>query len=185
MSHWRRFGNKTRTQPALGVASSGQVLPFPVPANGDHQASYLLSVPQDARRALARGWLWLGLLALIGSGIYSVLLVASRTPGVNQLLPVADFFRVALVVHVDLSVLVWFVALAGLLWTQSGRAIGLRYAQAALALAGAGTLLMLIAPFAGAGTPIMANYIPVLDGPVFLPASPCSALARRCWSRMR
>ena len=106
MSHWRRFGNKTRAQTALGVASSGQVLPFPArpedAEDGAGNPGYVLSVPQDARRTLARGWLWLGLLALIGSGIYSVLLVASRTPGVNQLLPVADFFRVALVVHVDL-----------------------------------------------------------------------------------
>ena len=172
MNQWRRSGNQTRAHEALGMTARAQALPLPrqsqLPSDTGSEASYLLSVPQDARRALARGWLWLGLLALIGSGIYSVLLVASRTPGVNQMLPVADFFRVALVVHVDLSVLVWFVALAGLLWTQSGRAVGLRYAQAALALAGAGTLLMLIAPFAGAGTPIMANYIPVLDGPVFL-----------------
>ena len=66
---------------------------------------------------MARGWLWLGLLALVGSGVFSLLLVLARTPGVNQWLPVADFFRVALVVHVDLSVLVWFVGLAGMLWS--------------------------------------------------------------------
>ena len=34
----------------------------------------------------------------------------------------ADFFRVALVVHVDLSVLVWFVAMAGMLWSLNSRA---------------------------------------------------------------
>ena len=60
--------------------------------------------------ALARAWLWLGLLALVGAGVFSILLVAARTPGVNQWLPAADFFRVALVVHVDLSVLVWFIS---------------------------------------------------------------------------
>ncbi|HRI18147.1 MAG TPA: hypothetical protein PL196_06455, partial [Burkholderiaceae bacterium] len=74
-------------------------------------ADYRLAVPDDARRALARGWLWLSMLALVGSGLFSILLVVSRTPGLNQWLPVADFFRVALVVHVDLSVLVWFVAI--------------------------------------------------------------------------
>ncbi len=36
-------------------------------------------------------------------------------------LPGTDFFRVALVVHVDLSVLVWFVALAGMLWSLNNR----------------------------------------------------------------
>ena len=38
-------------------------------------SSYLLAVPADARARLARGWLWLGLVALIGSGLLSVLLV--------------------------------------------------------------------------------------------------------------
>ncbi|MCZ7654754.1 MAG: hypothetical protein M5R42_11445 [Rhodocyclaceae bacterium] len=65
-------------------------------------------------RALARGWLWLGLLALIGSGVLSIVLVLSRAPQFQHLLPAGDFFRVALVVHVDLSVLVWFVSLGGI-----------------------------------------------------------------------
>ena len=34
--------------------------------------------------------------------------------------PVADLFHVALVVHVDLSVLVWFVAFAGVFWSLAG-----------------------------------------------------------------
>lgn len=131
-------------------------------------AQYDLPVPQDVRLSLARGWLWLGLLALVGSGIYSVLLVLSRTPTINQWLPVADFFRVALVVHVDLSVLVWFVALAGMLWSLCGGTQALRLAWSALAITGFGALLMALAPFVGSGTPIMANYIPVLDGPIFL-----------------
>ena len=69
-------------------------------------ADYQLSIPQDARLALARGWLWLGMAALIGSGLFSVLLVVSRTPYVNQWLPAANFFHISLVLHVDLSVLV-------------------------------------------------------------------------------
>ena len=128
------------------------------------------SLPEaDARLAgAARGWLWLGLLALIGSGVLSIVLVLSRAPQFQNLLPAGDFFRVALVVHVDLSVLVWFVSLGGILWTLSGnaRAIGLN--RAALAIAGLGTLLMTVSPFVGRGGPVMANYIPVLEDPVFL-----------------
>ncbi|MDR2240292.1 MAG: cbb3-type cytochrome c oxidase subunit I [Zoogloeaceae bacterium] len=128
------------------------------------------SLPEtDARlTGVARGWLWLGLLALIGSGVLSIILVLSRAPQFQNLLPAGDFFRVALVVHVDLSVLVWFVSLGGILWTLSGgtRAFGLN--RAALAIAGLGALLMTISPFAGHGEPIMANYIPVLENPVFL-----------------
>ena len=129
-----------------------------------------LVVPNDARRALARGWLWLGLAALIGAGLFSVLLVLARTPGINRLFGNADFFRVALVVHVDLSVLVWFFALAGMLWSLHCNARALSLARAALGLCGAGALLMAAAPFLGSGEAVMANYIPMLDGAPFIAA---------------
>ncbi|HEY0885818.1 MAG TPA: hypothetical protein VGE20_11080, partial [Ramlibacter sp.] len=51
-------------------------LPLPSVLPG---ADYSVAVPRDERLALARGWLWLGLAALIGSGLFSVLLVLSRT----------------------------------------------------------------------------------------------------------
>ncbi len=131
-------------------------------------SDYVLTVPQGARRRLARSWLWMGLASLMGSGLFALLLVVSRTPMLNEWLPVADLFRVALVVHVDLSVLVWFVALAGVLWSLNASERGLKWAWCALALCGIGTVLMSLAPFAGASQAIMANYIPVLDSPVFL-----------------
>ncbi|HRP28466.1 MAG TPA: cbb3-type cytochrome c oxidase subunit I [Burkholderiaceae bacterium] len=133
-----------------------------------HDTEYTLAVPTDARRDLARGWLALGLGALVLSGVFSVLLVLARTPGVNKLLPSADFFRVALVVHVDLSVLVWFIAIAGLLWSLIGAPRALGLAWTALGLAAAGALAMSLAPFVGSGEAVMANYIPVLDGAAFL-----------------
>jgi hypothetical protein len=138
----------------------------PAPRLGGHQ----LAVPIDERAALARGWLWLALAALLGSGLFSVLLVASRTPGLNRLFDNPDFFRVALVVHVDLSVLVWFCALAGMLWTLNAGTRALRAGWAALWLCVAGTLAMAAAPFVGSGAPVMANYVPVLDGAAFVGA---------------
>jgi hypothetical protein len=131
-------------------------------------AVYSLPMPADRRRALATGWLMLGLTSLVLSGVFSVLLVLSRTPYLNKLFPVADFFRVALVVHVDLSVLVWFVALAGMLWSINGTAVGLVWGRLALGVCAAGTALMSAAPFIAGGEAIMSNYIPVLDQPVFL-----------------
>jgi hypothetical protein len=92
----------------------------------------------------------------------------SRTPGVNRLLPAADFFHVALVLHVDLSVLVWFMALGGLLWSLHGSERGMRWGWSALWICAAGTLAMAAAPFLNAGEPVMANYIPVLNSPLFL-----------------
>jgi cytochrome c oxidase subunit I len=139
-------------------------------ATADEQSAgrYRLAISTDRRAALAARWLALGLAALIGSGVLSVLLVLSRTPGLSDLFPVADFFHVALVAHVDLSVLVWFLAFAGVLWTLSSgpRAIGV--ATLAFTLAAAGTAAIALAPFLGQGRPVMANYIPVLRDPWFL-----------------
>ena len=140
-------------------------LPLPAVQSG---MDYSLAVPRDARLELARGWLWLGLAALIGSGLFSVLLVLSRTPGINQLLPLADLFHVALVVHVDLSVLVWFIALAGMLWSVNGTSRGMGWGWLALALAATGALAMALSPFVGGGDAIMANYIPVITAPLFI-----------------
>jgi cytochrome c oxidase subunit 1 len=152
--------------------SAISTLPLPrriaVPAPAQSGAEYRLAVPQDARIELARGWLWLGMAALIGSGLFSILLVLSRTPGLNRLLPVADLFHVALVVHVDLSVLVWFMALAGMLWSLNGAPRFIAWSRLALGLAGAGTVAMALSAFTGAGEPIMANYIPVLTAPLFM-----------------
>jgi hypothetical protein len=86
----------------------------------------------------------------------------------QTLFPVADFFRVALVVHVDLSVLVWFLAFGGALWTMSGTPRFTPLAWWAFALSTLGTVAMCAAPFVERATPVMANYVPVLDGPVFL-----------------
>jgi len=129
---------------------------------------YTLPLPQDARRTLATGWLALALVSLAAAGVLSVLLVLSRAPAVKDVFPLVDFFHVALVAHVDLSVLVWFLAFAGMLWTLNSAPRLLALGWGALALALAGTALMATAPFAGAGRPVMSNYIPVLDEPVFL-----------------
>jgi hypothetical protein len=137
-------------------------------ANFAPEARYAIEVPGAARRALAMGWLLLALAALAASGVFSVLLVLSRAPVVKDVFPLVDFFHVALVVHVDLSVLVWFLAFAGALWSLNSNTRALPLGRAALSIALAGTALMATAPFAGSGHPVMSNYIPVLDEPVFL-----------------
>ena len=135
---------------------------------GRAAARYRVAVATDARSRLAAGWLCLGTGALIASGLFSLLLVLSRTPGVNKLIPVSDLFHVSLVVHVDLSVLVWFAAFGALLWAVAGPPRRLGIGWAALVLCAAGALLMAAAPFAQSAAPIMSNYIPVLDGSMFL-----------------
>ncbi|MBE7420053.1 MAG: cbb3-type cytochrome c oxidase subunit I [Ideonella sp.] len=129
---------------------------------------YELAVPAGERRVLALSWLALATAALIGSGLFALLLVGARTPGVNALLPGVDFFHVALVVHVDLSVLVWFLAMAGVLWTLAGSERWLALGWCGFTLSALGAAVMTLAPFFGAAAPVMSNYVPVLDDARFL-----------------
>ena len=143
----------------------------PGPVTASSPAAFTLPVVAEGQRSLARAWLWLALAALVGSGLFSVLLVLARTPGINAWLPAGDFFRVALVVHVDLSVLVWFVAIAGLLWSLNLRPArsraGAGLARLPLLLCAAGAAGMALAAFVDPGQPVMANYIPMLDSATF------------------
>lgn len=128
---------------------------------------YQLTLPRDERLQLAKGWLALALGALLASGLFSILLVLSRTPGINRLFSSADFFRVALVVHVDLSVLIWFVAFAGLFWTLAATPRGVAAARGALWLCATAAVGICTAAFVGDAAPVMSNYIPVLDNLIF------------------
>ena len=141
--------------------------PLLAPSATAATADYSLPVAGQSQRALARGWLLLGLIALIGSGLFSLLLVLARTPGINAWLPSTDFFRVALVVHVDLSVLVWFSAIVGMLWSLNTSTRAATWSWMALGLCAAGSLLLALAAFIQPGTPVMANYIPVLESDLF------------------
>jgi len=160
--------NGSLTPPPAPPRSPLAALPFAQARRAQASAGYTLVVPGDARRALANAWLALGLTALIAAGVLSILLVVSRTPGLQAIFPGTDFFRVALVAHVDLSVLVWFLAFAGVLWTINSTSRAMSTAWIAFGLAAAGTAAIALAPFLGQGRPVMANYIPVLRDAWFL-----------------
>ncbi|MBI5439431.1 MAG: cbb3-type cytochrome c oxidase subunit I [Nitrosomonadales bacterium] len=124
-------------------------------------------MPSEASRKLASGWLWLGIASLVGAGLFAILLVLSRTPYIQDVFPWVDFFHSALVVHVDLSVLLWFMAFAGVLWSlnSSSRFVGIGWL--ALVLASGGAAAIVLSPFVGAGKPLMSNYVPVIQSAFF------------------
>ena len=143
------------------VKSSYDVLP-------EVDVAYVLPTPQQASQRLAAGWLWLSFAALVGAGFFALLVVLARTPYISDLFPTVDFFRSALVVHVDLSVLLWFFAFAGVLWSTASPPKLLFLGWIALLFAVAGVLVVVISPFVSIGGPLMNNYIPVLENSVFL-----------------
>ncbi|QKK01423.1 MAG: cytochrome C oxidase subunit I [Pseudomonadota bacterium] len=131
------------------------------------QSPWSLTVPADFRRSLARAWLLMAVLALLLSGVFVLLILASRTPGVSQLFPLENFFHLAIVVHVDFSVLVWFAAFSAVLWTLTSRPVGAVTGWAGLAIVAVGVLLLSLSPFRP-GQAIMSNYVPVLDNRLFM-----------------
>ncbi len=131
------------------------------------EAGYQLALPADDRRRLALGWLLFAIAALLVSGLFVILILFSRTPGLQTLFPVQNFFRMALAVHVDFSVLLWFAGFAAMFWTLAAEPRGRRVDQIALVLAIAGALLMAVGPFRP-GEAIMSNYVPVVENDFFL-----------------
>lgn len=131
------------------------------------QDTYSLQPPLPETSRLATAWLLLALGALVVGGVFTLLIVLSRTPGVQDIIPWVDFFHTALVVHVDLTVLVWFLAFAGVLWSLNGTGRCAGCGWAALWLAVLGTLVISLSPFLGAAAPFMNNYVPVLRHPLF------------------
>ena len=128
---------------------------------------FTLPLPDSNSRPLVIGWLHLGLAALVVGGLYTVLIVLARTPFFQEIIPWVDFFRTALVVHVNLTVLVWFLAFAGVLWNFTDSARCRRCGWSALLLCALGMGIIVIAPFTGESKPLMNNYLPVLQTPVF------------------
>ena len=122
-------------------------------------------------RTLAERWLWLGVAALATAGIFAIILVVARTPQLAALTVFQKLFSVALVVHVDLSVLMWFVALLGL-----GTALAMEkhhvkwpfWPQAAFLTIAAATACIALSPVEPHWEVIKSNYIPVLQNQMFL-----------------
>jgi cytochrome c oxidase subunit 1 len=108
-------------------------------------------------------WLFLAVSAVAIAGLYSIMLVLLRTPILYDFIPYKDFFRSALIVHVDLSVLVWFCAIQSAL-------IGLYfYSNISLVmfiLAAFGASMLAISPLYE-GLPFMNNYVPILQNFLF------------------
>ncbi|MDH4056299.1 MAG: cbb3-type cytochrome c oxidase subunit I [Gammaproteobacteria bacterium] len=129
--------------------------------------SYALPVVSNSMRRTTTAWLILALIALVGAGLFSLLLVLSRTPVIQEIVPFLDFFRVALVVHVTLSVLIWLLAMSAATWSLSTRGDKPVWDRLSFWLAALGTAVIIVSPFVGAGDPLMNNYVPVLQHPLF------------------
>ena len=74
-----------------------------------------IDFPKDNRISLIKYWLFLAISSLAASGIFPTSCYIKGAFFENKL-PVEHIFATSLVVHVDLSVLVWFLSICSLLW---------------------------------------------------------------------
>jgi hypothetical protein len=145
------------------------VLAVPLPSAGWHAAA-----SSGSGLRPARGWFLVAIGSLVLAGLLSLLLVVGRLPFIAWLFTDPLFFKRALVVHVDLAIVVWFQAgtLAFL-----GLAVGPRLPRgvtaAAFALAGAGVAGLLVGALMPGALPVLSNYVPVIDHPVFFGGLVC------------
>lgn len=130
--------------------------------------NYQLDIDNQKLNHIAIAWLKLGVASLIFAGLFAILLVFARTPAIQEMIPFTNFFHVALVVHVDLSVLIWFISFACVLWSLIVKSPQNIIDKAAIGLGILGTLIIIVSPFLGADQPLMNNYIPILDHPLFI-----------------
>lgn len=123
---------------------------------------------------VSQRWLVLAVASLGLSAIAALALALARTPVLTALVG-SDVFPRALVVHVNLATLIWYVAMAGALWTEGVTGWRASAARFAFAFALAGMLGVVVAGFVSTGTPMLANYVPYLRSPAFLASLGCFA----------
>ena len=114
----------------------------------------------------SRIWLQNGVWALAIAGLYSIILVVLRTPQLSHLFTDQSIFRSALVIHVNLSVLVWLLSITCCIWSISGINTGVESWLARTAFIG--MLLMAFSPLYPESIPVMNNYVPMLENIVFV-----------------
>ncbi len=111
-------------------------------------------------------WLKNGIIALAIAGLYSIILVLLRTPQLSHFFTDKSMFKAALVIHVNLSVLVWLLSIMAMSWSLNKYKTGFENIYSILAFLG--MVLMALSPLYPESVPVMNNYIPMLENIVFV-----------------
>lgn len=114
---------------------------------------------------LSRLWLTLSLLALGIAGVFAFMVGAVRSDQVQALIPIHNYFAIALTVHVDLSVLVWLLGIMLAWLCYNNQSIALK-SMAWVALAS--VIIITAAAFFNQPVAYLNNYVPVIDSQLFI-----------------
>jgi len=114
-------------------------------------------------------WLGVSVGSLMLAGCFSIALVIARMPPFSGWVTDPDFFKRCLVVHVDLALIVWFYAFVAGLFQMVGTKAGASYGAARGVIpAVIGIGLMVLSAGVPHAEPVLANYVPVVDHPLFI-----------------
>lgn len=111
-------------------------------------------------------WLKNGISALAIAGLYSIVLVLLRTPQLSHFFADKSMFKSALVIHVNLSVLVWLLSITAMSWSLNNFKTGFERIYSILAFLG--MVLMALSPLYPESVPVMNNYVPMLENIAFI-----------------
>lgn len=134
-----------------------------------------MEMSKNANHEITKKWLMLAVWMLALSGIFSLIIVFARTPGLYNLPYIKKLFHGALVIHVDLLVLAWPLCIAAMMWSafcpsklevQNKEHLVVNYAG--MISIGLGALFLVAAPLDFAAEPLKNNYIPVITSHIFI-----------------
>src|SRR3990170_5314385 len=129
---------------------------------------------KTASNGIVYWWAFISVFSLVFAGLFALVIALARTTYVENLFPSgAEYLYIALVGHVVLAVVIWFLAFEGFLLAyaatvESGRRFrSVPLGWAAFASSATGMLLIAFCVLTGRGYAELANYVPVLIEPVF------------------
>ena len=111
----------------------------------------------------AKKWLVLSVASLGLGGAFAFLVGMARAPFAEKRLP-HDYFRHALVGHVNLAIVFWLLLSTVTLWAANFKGENLK---AGFPLSLLGTVLVASSALFGSGEAVLNNYVPVLVNPLF------------------
>jgi hypothetical protein len=115
-----------------------------------------------------QNWLKLSVLSLALSGVFSIFIVMLRTPFLTNFFPDKSIFSTALIIHVNLSVLFWFLNIGMMIVCKNLKPKLDNIVLALQKLIFLSIIMVSVSPLIGSSQPFMNNYVPILHNFVFI-----------------
>ncbi len=140
-------------------------------------ANSIVDTPEDIRSAadlvaeskkISKLWFGLSIAALLIAGFMSLSFIIGRAPVISEWITDPQWIKRVLIVHVNLALIIFIYAFyCGLYMLIPHKNANIKLPYFGLFLAIIATLLLIINIFIPSATPILSNYVPLLDSTSF------------------